>query len=91
MEVDAGRRVVVINQGVGYDSGTKPFPPIGTVGTVLTELDIFQEYDVLFDNYPCPTDAEPSWVTHKSMIVFLDGGERGELDSTEEESQEVFA
>lgn len=70
-------RVAVIFSNREYDSNGMPFPPIGTLGTVVTPLDEYGDYDVVFDDYPCPVPSPPplpsdSWVVHKNMIVFVD-------------------
>lgn len=68
-----GRRVQVIYDKQEYGTIVKPFPPVGTKGTVISDLDDECEFDVLFDDYPCPTDPrDPSWVTHRMMVVFID-------------------
>lgn len=68
------RRVIVIFSDGGYSAGeNQPFPPIGTTGTTISNLDEYNEYDIMFDGFPCPTDLpDSSWVTHKRMIVFID-------------------
>jgi hypothetical protein len=65
-------RVMVIVSDQRYECGGKPFPPVGTIGTVVGGLDQDGEYDVMFDNYPSPLPLDPAWFTHKSMIVFID-------------------
>lgn len=64
-------RVVVIFSNPLYSCGEQPFPPVGSIGEVVSGFDEFGECDVLFDGYLCPTVCDPSWVTHRSMIVFL--------------------
>lgn len=70
--MSVGKRVVVIHDNHDYDCDDIPFPPIGTLGTVVSPLDEWDEYDVRFDNHPFPFGDDNSWVTHKSMIVFID-------------------
>ena len=66
------QRVVIIHSSSEYSSNDTPFPPVGVEGTIISPLDEYGEYDVMFDDHHCPTRADPSWVTHKSMIVFID-------------------
>lgn len=67
------KRVMVIHSNHDYDANEHSFPPIGAIGTTISEIDEYEEYDVLFDNYPCPNSLpDISWVTHRSMIVFID-------------------
>lgn len=66
------RKCVVIHSREDYSCNETPFPPIGTIGYILTDIDECQEYDVLFPSYPCPTVNDPTWVTHKSMISIID-------------------
>jgi len=66
-------RVMVIYSDRRYDAGDTPFPPIGTMGTLLRGFDYEGDCDVMFDDYPCPTSLpDASWVTHRSQIVFID-------------------
>lgn len=66
-------RVMVIFVNSDYDNEEVPFPPIGTKGTVISPLDEFNEFDVMFDDYPCPANIpDESWVTHRLMVVFID-------------------
>jgi len=67
---DVGKRVVVIGINRDYDSNFLPFPMIGTLGTIIDGLDEDDEYEILFDNYPCMR-LDPAWTTHKNMIIFL--------------------
>ena len=68
-----GRRVMVIYDNQEYGTKVKPFPPVGTLGTVISEMDEEFEFDVMFDNYPCSTTLpDESWVTHRLMVVFID-------------------
>lgn len=69
-----GKRVLVVFSNQAYASNENKFPPVGTCGVVLSEFDLDGECDVDFDDYPCiNTPLDPSWITHKNMIVFLDG------------------
>ena len=63
-------QVIVIHSNRYYDSNDVPFPPIGVIGEIVSDLDKYGEYDIIFENYPCPV-GDDSWVTHKSMIVFI--------------------
>ena len=65
------KKVMVIYSNREYDSENVPFPPIGTIGYIVSDLDEYHEYDVIFDKYPCPVQ-DISWVTHQNMIVFID-------------------
>ena len=76
-------RVMVIFSNQDYACNETPFPPIGAVGTITLEKDEYGEYDVEFDGYPCPTTDGPSWVTHETMIVFLND-DKEKSEETEE-------
>lgn len=79
-------KIIVIHSRTDYGTGTQDFPPVGTVGTIISNFDKYQECDVEFDGYPClSTPMDPSWITHKSMIVFLDE------DMTKQKSEVIFA
>lgn len=64
------QRVVIICSNQDYSSDVTPFPPIGTLGTIVSGLDSYNEYDVIFDGFPCYVQ-DISWVTHESMIAFI--------------------
>lgn len=66
-----GATVMVIWSPEAYATDTKPYPPIGTVGEVVTHIDSDGEFLVLFPDHPCPVGDEISWVTHISMVVVL--------------------
>ena len=57
------RKVMVIFSDEEYNAGeNQPFPPIGTTGTIISNLDKYNEYDVMFDGFPCPIDLpDSSW------------------------------
>ena len=55
-----------------------PYPPVGAVGNVVSDLDDDNEIDVDFPDYPCPAGPDTSWVTHISMVAFFN-------DPTEDE------
>lgn len=66
------RRVVVVGQSKEYGTRFLPFPPIGTLGTTISGMDEDGDYDVMFDDHPCPSNnPDESWVTHKSLIIFI--------------------
>lgn len=67
-----GQRVVLICRSPQYGCNGSPMPPVGNLGTIDSELDEYCEYDVLFDNYPCPCDNDPRWITHMHHIVPID-------------------
>lgn len=67
-----GQRVMLICRCPSYTANGYPMPPVGNLGTIDSELDKFGEYDVWFDNYPCPVGLDPRWVTHWSHIVPID-------------------
>lgn len=70
------RRCVVIKDNKEYGTEFLPFPPVGTLGTTISELDDYGDFDVMFDNYPCPNNnPDESWVTHWNMIAFLSDDE----------------
>ena len=62
---------MVIDSRLSYRSDNLPFPPIGAIGEVVGPLDEFNEYDILFYEHPCE-GVDKTWITHKSMIVFID-------------------
>ena len=65
-------RVMIIHSNQKYASNDLPFPPVGVKGDIVSDIDEDGEYDVEFDGFPCSTTpADPSWVTHKSMVVFI--------------------
>lgn len=66
-----GQRVMLICSCPTYSSDWYPMPPVGSLGTIDSELDEHGEYDILFDNYPCP-GLDPRWITHMSHIVPID-------------------
>jgi hypothetical protein len=65
-----GAKVMVMFSLLRYAGSGVLFPPVGAVGEIVSNIDEFDEYDVLFYEYPCNT-IDPSWITHKSMIVFI--------------------
>lgn len=71
------KRVMVIDSRQSYSASGQPFPPIGAVGTMISEFDEYSECDVMFDNFPCNVCLpDASWITHKSMIIFIDQHEQ---------------
>jgi len=66
------RKVVVIISDQEYKADNMPFPPIGTVGVSVSGMDADGEYDIVFDDFPCPVPPDISWVVHRTMIAFLD-------------------
>ena len=67
------KRVLVVGGSKYYGTRFIPFPPIGTLGTTISHMDEEGDYDVMFDNYPCPNNLpDESWITHKSFIVFIE-------------------
>ena len=65
-------KVMVIHSRTDYNSDGWPFPPVGAIGETVSGIDEHNEYDVMFEGYPCPVINDPSWITHRSMIVELD-------------------
>lgn len=67
------KKVMVIHSRNDYGANGTPFPPIGAIGITISGIDRYGEYDIMFDEYPCPNSMpDESLVTHKSMIVFID-------------------
>ena len=64
-----GKRVAVVWSNPDYDS-TIPFPSVGSVGTIVSGIDHDGDFDVEFDNQPCPVGPDTSWCTNKLMVVF---------------------
>ena len=64
-----GKECYVISNNPGYD-GDIPFPPIGSVGICMSEIDEYDEYEIWCPEYPGPIHGEPLWTVHKTMIVF---------------------
>lgn len=81
-----GKKVMVIHSRLDYSANGAPFPPIGAVGEIISEIDKYGEYDVMFHDYPCPVQSDTGWVTHQSMIVFIDD----DSDCVILETQKVF-
>lgn len=50
------------------DDDGLPWPPLGAIGSIDTELDKYSEYDVGFPSHPCPIFPK-TWVVHSSYIV----------------------
>jgi len=68
-------RVMVIYSNQEYMGNRVPFPPVGTLGDVISGPDEDNEFDIMFDHYPCDTLDEndlPSWVTHCNMVMPID-------------------
>lgn len=63
-----GKRVIVVWSNSDYDSSI-PFPSVGSMGTIVSEIDHDGDFDVEFDDQPCPVGPETSWCTHRSMVV----------------------
>jgi len=63
-------KVIVIHSNQSYSGEHVPFPPVGAIGTIISEIDSDGDYEVIFDGYACDTPGDPAWFTHKSMIVF---------------------
>lgn len=82
-----GQRVVLIcSPPTGWESGFARFPPIGAIGEIVSEVDHYNECDVVFDDYPCIGYPDPSWVVSCAFIVPID--EHLEIGTVEtEESQ----
>lgn len=64
-----GKRVVVIWSNSDYDSSV-PFPSVGSVGTITSEMDRDGDFDVEFDDQPCPVGPDTSWCTNRLMVIF---------------------
>lgn len=64
-----GKRVAVVWSNSDYDS-IIPFPSVGSVGTIVSEIDRDGDFDVEFDNQPCPVGPGTSWCTNRLMVVF---------------------
>lgn len=67
-------KAILVTHRDSYKS-TTPFPPIGSIGTVLAGPDYEGDYDILFPEWPCFVE-DPSWVLHKTMLVFIDDGHK---------------
>ena len=64
-----GWRCVVIAQVSDYDSDI-PFPPVGTEGVVVVDVDRDGDVEVLFDDYPCP-GTFPEWFAPVYALSFF--------------------
>lgn len=77
-------RAMVIHSDQRYSSAdpftgiATPFPPIGTTGTVIADIDEDGDYEVIFDDWPPVSAVDPGWFAHKSMLVFIDGRREAE-------------
>lgn len=65
-------RAVVICSNQQYASSLDPFPPVGSIGEVIEGPDVFNEYEIIFEDYPPPTFLDSAWTCHRSMIAFFD-------------------
>jgi hypothetical protein len=64
-----GTIVFLINRGE-YHSSHGHWPPIGSLGVIHTESDQYNEYDVMFDNHPCPVCLpDESWVVPCAWVI----------------------
>lgn len=65
-----GQKVVLIFR----DATEIPtLPPLGAIGEITLGLDDCGEYDVRFDDHPCPVSLpDDSWVISKNWIVPID-------------------
>ena len=72
--IEMGDRVVVIARSRKYQSECQLMPPIGATGEVISHIDEWGEYDIMFDEYPCPVVLpDKSWVIHRNLIALIDG------------------
>ena len=79
------KRCVVIAQNPEYDSGDTPFPTIGAEGTIVQDLDEFEEYEILFDDYPVCTPLSPEWSAHYTLVVIISDDDQTKTAINEEE------
>jgi hypothetical protein len=79
---------MVIVSDQRYASDSVPFPPVGTKGTVIKDIDSDGEYDVMFDDWPIVSPVDPGWFVHKTMIVFIDDDKQ---NTGVEEGEELYA
>jgi hypothetical protein len=80
--MNIGQRVMTI--ATWYENPPLVPPPIGSTGTIHEPLDSYGEYYVLFDDFPCPTDHEPEWVTpHWALIPIDDDREMPAIEREE--------
>lgn len=70
-------KAIIISRNSNYDSSI-PHPPIGSIGTVLSDMDDEGDLDIYFAEYPCPV-SEPEWVININMVVFLDDNKVGKV------------
>jgi len=66
------RVVLICSPPYGWESNFSNFPPISAIGSIVSEIDHYNECDVLFDNYPCIGFIGPSWIVSNSFIVPID-------------------
>ena len=65
------KRCVVVAQNSEYDSNELPFPPIGSKGTIVQDVDEFGEYEIEFDDYPPCAPLSREWSAHHTMVVVI--------------------
>jgi hypothetical protein len=69
-----GQRVRLIEEG--YACGGEVVPT-GALGVVIVGKDRQGDYEVLFDEYPCPTIHDPAWFVGESHLEpVYDGDEK---------------
>lgn len=55
-------------------------PPIGAIGTVVSNFDCDDDADVLFHGHPCPNPPGTYWVAARWMLRKIDPPATGEYD-----------
>ncbi len=85
--MNIGQKVILICPlSVGNGWGNLTPPPVGSIGVLDSNIDEFNEYDVLFNGYPHPAINDPAWIVHCRSIVPID-----ENTETEERHEELYA
>ncbi len=63
-----GTKVILIHRGQGHDF--ENLPPIMSYGIIHTESDQYNEYDVMFEHFPCPVSLpDKSWVVPCAWVI----------------------
>jgi hypothetical protein len=55
-------------------------PPIGSCGIIHAKADKYNEYDVMFDAFPCPVSLpDVSWVVPCAWVIPIEDSQIQEL------------
>lgn len=74
--MNVGQRVMII---AIWDDFCSP-PPIGSIGSIITALDEYGDYEVSIPDWPCPNHFDPDWFVPKWALIPIDDGEHVRAD-----------